>query len=94
MEERKVAGRHRLVIDQREDVMIEGVSEVISFDEESVVCETVMGLMIVKGINLHIEKLNLDQGILAIVGEVDSLEYGDGNSFSKASGGILGRIFK
>lgn len=93
MDERK-AGRHRLIIEQREDTTIEGVSEVISFDEESVVCETIMGTMVIKGHELHIEKLNLEQGVLAIVGEVESLEYGDENAFTRASGGLLGRIFK
>ena len=87
-------GGHKVLIEERGRVAIDGVTEVISFDEESIVCETNMGPIIVKGEGLHVEKLNLDQGELDITGAVDSLEYGEEGAFSKSAGGILGRIFK
>ena len=70
-------GGHKVLIEERGRVAIDGVTEVISFDEESIVCETNMGTIIVKGEGLHVEKLNLDQGELDITGAVDSLEYGE-----------------
>lgn len=94
MEERKSSGKHKVVIDERECTSIEGVSEVISFDEENVVCETTMGTLMIKGTDMHVEKLNLEQGILTVIGEVEALEYSEPGSFSKGGGGILGRIFK
>ena len=84
---------HRITIDQRERTVIDGVTDVISFDEESIVCETDMGTVFVRGAGLHVEKLNLDQGELDITGTVDRVEYGEEGALSKG-GGILGRIFK
>ncbi|MCI8342387.1 MAG: sporulation protein YabP [Firmicutes bacterium] len=86
-------GGHSITIDQRQRATIDGVTDVISFDEESVICETCMGTVFIKGEGLHVEKLNLDQGELDITGTVDSVEYGGEGAFAK-SGGILGRIFK
>ena len=86
--------RHKIVIDQRESISVDGVIEVISFDEESVICETNMGSMIIRGRDLHIEKLNLEQGVFSVEGTVEALEYSD-DSFAKSSASsIFGRIFK
>jgi len=86
--------RHKIVIDQRENISVDGVVEVISFDEESVVCETNMGSMVIRGRDLHIEKLNLEQGVLSIEGVVEALEYNE-EGFAKAStASIFGRIFR
>lgn len=94
MEERRNNSKHRIVIDGRDCTTIEGVTEVISFDEDAVICETTMGTLMLRGNEMHVEKLNLDQGILAVTGEVETVEYSDPGAFSKSGGGILGRIFK
>ncbi len=94
MDERKSAAKHKVVIENRELTSIEGVEEVISFDEESVICETTMGTLMIRGNEMHVEKLNLEQGILTVTGEVETMEYSEPGSFAKTGGGILGRIFK
>ncbi|MCL2397763.1 MAG: sporulation protein YabP [Defluviitaleaceae bacterium] len=91
-EERRVA-KHRLVVDQRESVAITGVLDVVSFDEEQVVCDTDMGVLVLRGANLHVSSLNLDSGSLDIFGEVASINYEEqGPARSKAS--LFGKIFK
>ncbi|MGL4792029.1 MAG: sporulation protein YabP, partial [Anaerotignaceae bacterium] len=86
--------KHKIVMDQRERLFIDGVTEVISFDEETVICETDMGTLIIRGAQLHVEKLNLDQGQLVVVGEISGMEYGEEGMFAKNSGGFLSRLFK
>ena len=56
------SGQHRLVIENREHTEITGVVHVDSFDDEEVIMETELGLLAVRGENLHIKHLNLDQG--------------------------------
>lgn len=93
MGEERRTGRHSVVMEKREQASITGVTEVISFDEESIIADTEMGMMILKGVNLHVSKLNLEDGELVIEGDIDSLEYSDGG-FAKGKGSLLSRIFK
>ena len=95
-EERKsLASRHKLVVEQRESVSITGVLDVISFDEEQVVCETDLGVLILRGANLHVNSLNLENGSLDIFGEISGINYeaqGQGTGRGKTS--FFSKIFK
>lgn len=93
-EDRRANCKHRIVMEERSTVAVDGVTEVISFDEESIVCETDMGVLVLKGKDMHVERLNLEQGQLIVQGEIESLEYSDEGILSKNNGGLLGRIFK
>lgn len=94
-EERKTS-RHKLTIEHRENVTITGVVDVISFDEEQVVCDTDMGVLILRGLNLHVNNLNLDSGLLDIFGEVTSVTYEDSglSGHGKSKSTFFGKIFK
>ncbi|MBS5793166.1 MAG: sporulation protein YabP [Lachnospirales bacterium] len=86
--------KHNISILDRTNIKITGVIDVISFDEEIIVSETELGILILKGLNFHINKLNLDSGDLEITGEIYSLVYEDKSSYGKPSGNILSKIFK
>lgn len=85
--------KHKIVIEDRERLYVSGVMEVISFDEESISADTDMGVILIRGEDLHISKLNLEEGILQVEGNVDLIEYGDGESSSRG-GFLFGKIFK
>lgn len=72
---------------------LSGVLNVESFDSEEFLLETECGYMMIKGQNLHIKNLNLEQGLVAIEGLVNELAYLDGNSQAKTKG-IFGKLFK
>ncbi|MVP02191.1 MULTISPECIES: sporulation protein YabP [Paenibacillus] len=72
---------------------ISGVKNVESFDSEEFLLETDCGFLLIKGQNLHIKNLSLDQGLVAIEGYVNSLAYVDANSPEKSKG-FLGKLFK
>lgn len=69
---------HHILLEGREELTVSGVEEVESFDENTIVMLTVKGTLVVRGENLHIEKLSLDGGDLKVEGTVDSLSYEDG----------------
>ena len=72
---------------------LSGVLNVDSFDSEEFLLETECGFLAIKGQNLHIKNLNLEQGLVAIEGLVDQLSYLDANSHEKSKG-FLGKLFK
>ena len=51
---------------------------------------TAKGTLVVRGEDLHIEKLSLDGGDLKVEGAVDALSYEDDHG---GRGGLLSRLF-
>lgn len=90
---RRPTSRHSLHIDKRESMTVTGVIDVISFDEESVIAESEMGVLIIKGANLHVKRINLENGELIVSGEIDGLNYENARGGQKAKS-IMGRLFK
>jgi len=89
--------KHKVIMTDRAFLSIEGVSNVGSFDEKEIILETEMGVMILKGENLHITQLNLESGSLCVEGAVNSIDYTEdrGVKTLKHRGkGMLDRIFK
>ena len=79
---------HHILLEGREQLTVSGVEEVESFDENTIVMSTVKGTLVVRGEDLHIEKLSLDGGDMKVEGSVDSLTYEDDR---RGRGGLLSR---
>lgn len=82
---------HNIIMENRNMITVSGVSDIDSFDEQSVLLFTEMGDLEIRGSNLHINKLNVDSGEVNIQGDIYALVYNDN---VKTSGGILSKIFK
>jgi sporulation protein YabP len=93
MEHAKGAKHQEIRMLNRKTLDISGVSNVESFDNEEFLLETECGFLAVRGQNLHMKNLNLDQGLVSIEGTIHSLIYLDGNSGSKSKG-LFGKMFK
>ena len=89
----KTDARHKVVLEERCRLSVSGVIDVAAFDDESITADTDMGIIVIRGEDLHISRLNLDEGILQVEGSVDSIDYSDGAENSKG-GFLLGKIFK
>lgn len=72
---------------------ISGVINVESFDSEEFLLETEFGFLTIKGQNLHIKNLSLEQGLVAIEGLINALGYVDSGGQGKSKG-WLGKLFK
>ena len=66
-----------LILENRQKLSISGVIDVESFNEDCIVIETELGLLIVHGEDMRINKLNLDNSELNIEGDIISCEYND-----------------
>ena len=82
--------RHSIIIDERKKIIITGVMEVASFDEQTVILMTQPGELVIKGAGLHITKIDVVTGDLALEGIIDDVSYGDG----QPSGGFFHRLFR
>lgn len=93
MEPNKVK-RQEVKMLNRKLLELSGVTNLESFDSEEFLLETEVGFLTIKGQNLHIKNLNLEQGLVAIEGLVNELAYVDGAGTHTKSKGLLGKLFK
>jgi sporulation protein YabP len=66
---------HVVTITNREQVSIGGVIHVDSFDDQEIIVDTDLGTLNLKGEDLHIKQLSLDEGYLEVEGVVNSVAY-------------------
>ena len=66
---------HKLCLNQRRELTMTGVTEVVSFEETAVVLRTALGTLIVQGTGLQLKTLSLDGGQVAVDGAVSALIY-------------------
>jgi len=83
-----------LILENRERLSVSGVMDVVSFDDESVVIDTEMGLLTVRGAELHINRLNVENQELIVEGDIFNCSYSDKNYMKTKGLGLLGRIFR
>lgn len=69
------ARAHSLTLDNRQRAALTGISEVVAFDENQVVLRTDSGEIVLSGEGLHVTRLMLEDGQLAVEGKVDSVFY-------------------
>ena len=95
-EEKKAAKPrvHNLILENREKLNVTGVVDVESFNDECVIADTELGLLVIKGIDLHINKLNIDNSELGIEGEIISCEYSERGGSRNKGGGFFARMFR
>lgn len=84
---------HNIQINNRKEIEINGVKEIDSFDNEEFLLETTQGYLIVRGTQLQLINLNVEEGIVEISGKVYELMYVDEEAESRAKG-FFSRLFK
>ena len=88
------AGQHRISLVNREACAINGVSDVLSFDVGEVLLETEQGMLMIRGNELHVNRLTLDKGEVDIDGRIDSFVYSDTAASGEKQESFLGRLFR
>lgn len=93
MEEKKVVKPkvQNILLENRQKLLVSGVIDVESFNEQYVIVHTDLGILAIKGEGLHISRLNLDNGELNVEGDILSLEYSESEG---SKGGFFSRLFK
>ncbi len=94
MEELNRQQAHKLVIANRRTCNITGVTDVLSFDIAEILLETEQGMLMIKGQDLHVNRLTLDKGEIDVEGKLDSFTYSEIAGFSKQNESFLSKLFK
>lgn len=81
---------HKLTLNERSNLTMSGVTEVISFDEDSVVLRTGLGILTVHGQQLQLKNLSLDGGQVTVDGTVAALIYEE----PRQERGFFGRLLR
>ena len=88
------AGQHRISLVNREACAINGVSDVLSFDVGEVLLETEQGMLMIRGNELHVNRLTLDKGEVDIDGRIDSFVYSDTAASGEKQESFFARLFR
>lgn len=82
-----------IILENRNRLNVTGVIDVLNFDEEIITVVTELGILIIKGSDLHLNRFSLDNTELSVEGEIDSLSYSDKKVGSKNES-VFSKIFK
>lgn len=83
---------HNLILEGRKMLSVSGVTDVDSFDENTVLLYTNMGELTVKGSDLHVNDLSVTSGEMNIEGDIQAVIYGDKERQSPL--GFIGKLFR
>ena len=88
--EENISVNQNIIIENRKCLNISGVKEVTSFDDETILLDSVQGKITIKGDGLHVESFNTITGDFCANGKVHAVVY---MSYAK-TGGFISRLFK
>ena len=81
---------HNLTLNDRKKLALTGATEVVSFDDSSVVVNTPLGMLVVQGRELQLKTLSENGGNVAVEGYITSLSYEE----PRLAGGWLSRFIR
>ncbi|MFU0828634.1 MAG: Sporulation protein YabP [Lachnoclostridium sp.] len=90
----QVHKNHKVTLNARSQATITGVKDVLSFDAGEVLLETEQGILMLRGNDLHVNRLTLEKGEVDVDGKIDSLTYSDTNNYGKSGESLISRLFK
>ena len=91
MEQQKEKCQQTLQLTMRTHLEVNGIIDVIRFDELAVVLQSVCGELTIEGNGLKMSVLDTDKGIVSLDGQVDSIYYSEDTGDGKKR--LFGRIF-
>ncbi len=94
MEERAAQKNHKLVVNNRKTSLVTGVIDVLSFDLNEILLETEQGMLMVKGTDLHVNRLSLEKGEVDMSGNIDSIAYSDAHMGAKQGENLFSKLFR
>lgn len=92
MQDKNIKQNQNLILENRRNLSISGITDVDSFDEKAICLYTQLGELTIQGKELHIDSMSVETGDMTITGDIWSIIYGDKERKSPAS--FLGRLFR
>ena len=92
MEEISGTKSHKLILNNRRTGSFTGILDVLSLDVGEILLE--LGMLDLKGKDLHVNRLNLEKGEADIEGEIDMITYSKVPEVTGKKDKMFGRIFR
>ncbi len=86
-------GSHEVKIVDRSVISLSGINKISSFDDQEFLMESNMGIILLKGENLEIVKLDTHDGNVKIKGKLNSIAYIENIKKNKEES-LLAKLFK
>ena len=95
MEERNgnAAKSHKVLLSNRKSGAFSGVVDVLAFDVGEILLETELGMLLIKGHDLHVNRLSVEKGEVDLSGNIDSIAYSGVNQNTPGES-FLSKLFK
>lgn len=77
--------KHEIHVKSRRQMAVDGVKDIIGFDENTVQMTTICGDMTVEGSELHISVLDVEKGVVSLEGKIESIYYCDSQDAERRS---------
>lgn len=84
--------KHDIILKQRREMSLCGVTDIESFDDTGAVLRTTEGELTLEGEDIKIGTLDTDKGIVTVTGRIDGIYYTNDRPDGKK--GIISRFFK
>lgn len=84
---------HKIVISNRKTSVVTGVVDVLAFDLNEILLETEQGMLMVKGSDMHINRLSLEKGEVDLSGKIDSIAYSEVHAKAKQGANFIEKLF-
>ena len=81
---------HKLTLNDRKSLTLTGVTEVVSFDDTSVLLRTELGALEIQGQHLQLKTLSIEGGQVAVDGHISAMIYEE----PRSSDGFWRRLFQ
>jgi sporulation protein YabP len=95
MEEKiTVAKAHKVLLNNRKNGSFTGILDVLSFDISEILLETEMGMLHIKGKDLHVNRLNLEKGEVDLEGLITSMDYSEVAKQGQKGESFFGKLFR
>ena len=94
MDERQTVKSHKLIINNRKTSTVTGVLDVLSFDLNEILLETEQGMLMVKGSDLHVNRLTVEKGEIDLSGTIDSVSYSDSKQSGAQGENFFAKLFR
>ena len=85
---------HKVSMTNRRTCSINGVEDVLSFDVNEILLETEQGMLMIKGEDLHVNRLSLEKGEVDVDGKIDSFTYSDVMHHGQKTESFIAKLFR
>ena len=93
MEKKIEENKGNIVLENRQKMTLTGVLEVISFDDEKIFLNTKLGNLTIKGSDLKMNKLDVQNGDIIIMGNISYIVYSE-KDIKKEKQSLIEKLFK